>query len=692
MSLKFNPLIFSGFNETGSGGAASGVDSVNGQTGVVQINADDIPYDNTGTELSATDVQAAINEIYDDLASVGRVSIYVDADNGNDTTGTGSVIYPVQTINKAMELCSNDLKKYVIRLTPGDYNGPTVDWQRNVDLIGSGTSSNVQQTLSYVAEPGSETGFSFSFVTCNDIFLNFDTATSALPTFTDGSFKITRSDSQGTGPWATRINDSTIGEFDITGNNLLSNCLFVSTAVVRPGGQLYCNDCIIGIQLELEGSAILGVTGCVIPGILNGTTIGPDTPTVRTDASSLTGTTLNNVNISLSDSSTYVSYDNGTSGLSATTVKTAIDEIASNVVISVNGQQGVVTLDTSDIPEVTNLYFTDERAQDAVGTILLDSSNVTLTYSDATPSIISDLTDTTVTPGSFGDASTVSQFTVDQKGRITAASEVSISITSSSVTDFVEAAQDAVGASLIDTSTIDLVYNDGTNEISAAIIAGSITDTHISASAAIDASKLADGSVSNTEFQYLDGATSNIQQQLDDIVSDIAEPIDLTTDVTGVLPVANGGTGLDTSSIANGQILIGNGTGFTVNAISSDNGLTVTNGSGTIEISTVAIPSPGDLNQAQVNFLDNQTSPANISGLVFPTAAGFEAQVYISRASQGAKYTLDGAYINGVWAMSQEYVGISLGIMFSITNSGQIQYTSTSTGDAGTFDYRALTL
>lgn len=44
-----------------------------------------------------------------------------------------------------------------------------------------------------------------------------------------------------------------------------------------------------------------------------------------------------------------------------------------------------------------------------------------------------------------------------------------------------------------------------------------ITDAMISPTAAIDASKIADGSISNTEFQYLDGVTSNIQDQIDSL-------------------------------------------------------------------------------------------------------------------------------------------------------------------------------
>ena len=64
-------------------------------------------------------------------------------------------------------------------------------------------------------------------------------------------------------------------------------------------------------------------------------------------------------------------------------------------------------------------------------------------------------------------------------------------------------------------------------------------------------------------------------------------PIDLTTDVTGILPQANGGIGLDTSSITNGQLLIGNSTGhvFALATITNTAGeTTVSNGASTITI------------------------------------------------------------------------------------------------------------
>lgn len=148
-------------------------------------------------------------------------------------------------------------------------------------------------------------------------------------------------------------------------------------------------------------------------------------------------------------------------------VKATTNANLSGVITSVGNVTSVGTLTTALIPEVTNLYFTDERAQDAVGTILVDSAEIDFTYADATPSITAVLLATTVVADSYGTASNVGSFTVDSKGRLTAASNTAIAITASQVTDFNEAAEDAVGGILTDTATIDFTYNDGANTITA---------------------------------------------------------------------------------------------------------------------------------------------------------------------------------------------------------------------------------
>ena len=64
----------------------------------------------------------------------------------------------------------------------------------------------------------------------------------------------------------------------------------------------------------------------------------------------------------------------------------------------------------------------------------------------------------------------------------------------------------------------------------------------------------------------------------------------LSTGVTGTLAVANGGSGL-ASTPANGQILVGNGTDYTLSNIVGGTGLSVTNAAGTITIAASADPS-----------------------------------------------------------------------------------------------------
>lgn len=55
--------------------------------------------------------------------------------------------------------------------------------------------------------------------------------------------------------------------------------------------------------------------------------------------------------------------------------------------------EGTADGDTDDVPEgTTNLYFTDERAQDSVGNILTDSADIDFTYTDTTPSVSAVLT------------------------------------------------------------------------------------------------------------------------------------------------------------------------------------------------------------------------------------------------------------------------------------------------------------
>ena len=63
------------------------------------------------------------------------------------------------------------------------------------------------------------------------------------------------------------------------------------------------------------------------------------------------------------------------------------DGVSGNPTIDASSTNILAGGSTTSLPEGTNLYFTDERAQDAVGGMVANSSTVTLTYVDATPSL-----------------------------------------------------------------------------------------------------------------------------------------------------------------------------------------------------------------------------------------------------------------------------------------------------------------
>ncbi len=109
---------------------------------------------------------------------------------------------------------------------------------------------------------------------------------------------------------------------------------------------------------------------------------------------------------------------------------------------------------------------------------------------------------------------------------------------------------------------------------------------------------------------------------------------------------------------------------------------------------TPVLASTGDINETTFTAADNQASPINVTGLAFANGSvtAFQAIVSVVRNATYAFYTLDGIQKASLWEMSQSSVGDVTGITFSITTSGQIQYTTTSTGFTAALKFRAFTL
>lgn len=86
--------------------------------------------------------------------------------------------------------------------------------------------------------------------------------------------------------------------------------------------------------------------------------------------------------------------------------------------------------------------------------------------------------------------------------------------------------------------------------------------------------------------------------------------VDLASGVTGILGVANGGTG--TSQIpTDGQILIGNGTQYVPNNITAGSNITITNGVGTITIAATGGGGSGKIYEPVVSAASEFMFAAN---------------------------------------------------------------------------------
>lgn len=96
----------------------------------------------------------------------------------------------------------------------------------------------------------------------------------------------------------------------------------------------------------------------------------------------------------------------------------------------------------------------------STGSVNLGSQEITftggtgITTTASAQSVTFDLDDTAVTTGSYGSASSVATFTVDQQGRLTAASNTPISITSSQVSDLSTTLGDYVSKTAVGTETM----------------------------------------------------------------------------------------------------------------------------------------------------------------------------------------------------------------------------------------------
>jgi len=143
-----------------------------------------------------------------------------------------------------------------------------------------------------------------------------------------------------------------------------------------------------------------------------------------------------------------------------------------------------LTLGRNDNNDVVVTGFKFDIAGDAGGGTIemgdtltfIGGTGMTVNTDGANPgSVTVILDDTAVSTGSYGAADTVATFTVDQQGRLTAASDVTIDITASQVSDFDAEVLNSVfeDANFVDSSNIDFTVTSGTS------VTADLTDTGV---------------------------------------------------------------------------------------------------------------------------------------------------------------------------------------------------------------------
>lgn len=103
--------------------------------------------------------------------------------------------------------------------------------------------------------------------------------------------------------------------------------------------------------------------------------------------------------------------------------------------------------------------------------------------------------------------------------------------------------------------------------------------------------------------------------------------------------------------------------------------------------------SAGDITETSFTAANNQSAAANVTGLAFANATvrSFRTLLSIVRNTTYSVYELNGIQKGASWEMEQAYVGDDTGLVFTITTAGQVQYTSTNTGNTATVKFRAIT-
>jgi len=193
-----------------------------------------------------------------------------------------------------------------------------------------------------------------------------------------------------------------------------------------------------------------------------------------------------------------------------------------------------------------------------------------------------------------------------------------------------------------------------------------------------DAQLVIVGNTSGTnsgDVTVTDTATVNLTLTAQDISADVISQMSITSDASG-LKLSG-----DAASPGNTKYYGTDGAG--------------TKGFFTIPATGV---SAGDIVETSFSLANNQVAPANVTGFLFPvgTVRSFSSLTSVeidATADLYEQFTLQGINKAVSFNMSVDSTGDASGIVFSITSSGQVQYTSAAYAGfvSGLIKFRAIT-
>lgn len=158
-----------------------------------------------------------------------------------------------------------------------------------------------------------------------------------------------------------------------------------------------------------------------------------------------------------------IRFDNSTNGFTAKQVQKAIEELNAT-------KQPLDSTLTALAAYNTNGLLTQTAADTFVGRTLTAGTGISVTNGNG----VSGNPTVAITPvgtaDTYGSATQVPVFTTNSTGQVTSVTNTTISVTATNISDFNEAAQDAVGSILTDTSSVDFTYNDAGNQITATVL------------------------------------------------------------------------------------------------------------------------------------------------------------------------------------------------------------------------------